>query len=871
MKTILLHIKNILLGMLVAGIIPVTSCSNDDTLDAQNGSGLVQFRLYKEDLLSSKATSTLDKLYDAKKIRVTLLDDENNAIIQSLSLEAHDKESAEYGLTSEKLELLEGSYKLTSFSLYNARNEEIQSDEPASLDEFTILAGGLSKHIIAIDATVQGKVQFFLQKDIVMESKTTSSGEAVFPFRLVKEADITIKNLQTRKEIVIENMAVTYIEGFDGEEAGTPLSSAAQMDSIVALPAGTYSVIGYVLTNKGGSTVYATSKEIADNEFIVDSYDVLDVNVPVRISKMAEHIQDYIALHAIWEALDGENWAFMGDNYPRGTNWNFNKDLDMWGEQPGVTMNSSGRVISLTIGGFGPRGFVPDEIGQLSELKTLVLGQLKDMNGNFDQTTRSALKNSQYYNDEHLGNFTGNEYYFENFIRINPMSYFSEITQRAIADSKNESFKLAKIEIPDLTPKAGVFTNYITGVSEEIGKLTNLVEFSIGNSPIAKIPDALADLPKLTDIQVANCPNLTSFPDVLTKLDALISLNVALNPQMSGEVLLQGLDKMATYEGQKEKKTIQLLYLSYNNLTTLPESFSQMTRLGGLDCSNNKIETLPALGMNISPVMLYFNNNKIHTIGTDENGDYCNMQDMDEISLSNNKLTKYPDIFTSKSLYQVTTIDLSYNLIEDFETKKGVYVESMILAGNKLKTFPSTLFKCGSIITYLNLIANQICEFPDAPLDGEYVYMMTTLDLSRNHLTELPSDFNNRKLPYLTGLDLSYNRFESFPYGPFNISSLSTFGLRYQHDADGYRCMREYPATLYTHKGLRALWLGGNDMGKVTATTPIGPYLNMLDVSDNPNLVLDVSGMCTRITNRTFLLIYDSTQNISGCSTLDLE
>lgn len=38
---------------------------------------------------------------------------------------------------------------------------------------------------------------------------------------------------------------------------------------------------------------------------------------------------------------------------PEGTNWNFNKELDMWGNQPGVSLNDEGRVTGLSIEGFG--------------------------------------------------------------------------------------------------------------------------------------------------------------------------------------------------------------------------------------------------------------------------------------------------------------------------------------------------------------------------------------------------------------------------------------------------------------------------------------------------------------------------------------
>ena len=46
----------------------------------------------------------------------------------------------------------------------------------------------------------------------------------------------------------------------------------------------------------------------------------------------------------------------------------------MWGDQPGVSLDSKGRVISLSLEGFGAKGRVPDAIGQLTELKVLSLG-----------------------------------------------------------------------------------------------------------------------------------------------------------------------------------------------------------------------------------------------------------------------------------------------------------------------------------------------------------------------------------------------------------------------------------------------------------------------------------------------------------------
>lgn len=72
-----------------------------------------------------------------------------------------------------------------------------------------------------------------------------------------------------------------------------------------------------------------------------------DANVPIQLKETAEYIKDYIALKEIWKALGGENWKYYGgsvDNSVHSSNWNFNKEMDMWGDQPGVDLDSNGAL-----------------------------------------------------------------------------------------------------------------------------------------------------------------------------------------------------------------------------------------------------------------------------------------------------------------------------------------------------------------------------------------------------------------------------------------------------------------------------------------------------------------------------------------------
>ena len=95
--------------------------------------------------------------------------------------------------------------------------------------------------------------------------------------------------------------------------------------------------------------------------------------------------------------------------------------------------------------------------------------------------------------------------------------------------------------------------------------------------------------------------------------------------------------------------------------------------------------------------------------------------------------------------------------------------------------------------------------------------------------------------------------------------------VRHQRDADGYRCMKEWPTNVATCPVLQRLFLGGNDIGEVPETEEISYRIYILDISDNPEIVINVSAVCPYITAGMYTLIYDSWQNIRGCPALKLE
>ena len=148
-------------------------------------------------------------------------------------------------------------------------------------------------------------------------------------------------------------------------------------------------------------------------------------------------------------------------------------------------------------------------------------------------------------------------------------------------------------------------------------------------------------------------------------------------------------------------------------------------------------------------------------------------------------------------------------------------------------------------------------------------HLLSTIDLTYNKLKKLPKDFWATNMPYLYGLDVSYNCFSKFPIEPFDGAYLTTFGIRHQRDAQGNRILREWPTGIYNCPSLAALFMGSNDLRKVE--DKISPYIYMFEIKDNPNISIDLTNVCPYIEAGVYKLFYDKTQDIRGCDALGIE
>ena len=110
-------------------------------------------------------------------------------------------------------------------------------------------------------------------------------------------------------------------------------------DTTAWLKAGSYQISAYeTYSDKKCETsrLLEIAKVPASETFFVKDNQVTEAKVPIQLSATAEYLKDYIALKAIWEKMGGPSWKYYGESAPMGVNWNFNKDIDMWGNQPGV-------------------------------------------------------------------------------------------------------------------------------------------------------------------------------------------------------------------------------------------------------------------------------------------------------------------------------------------------------------------------------------------------------------------------------------------------------------------------------------------------------------------------------------------------------
>lgn len=914
----------ILFALCAAAVLPlflVTGCVREELPDNRDTEyGYIQFKLYKEASYGKSTKAVVDQIEElsqASKISVTLMNSDNQTIIQTLTLSAHDGQSAEFGLRSAKLKLLKGDYQLVNYTLYDNLDSDLYRKAVGST--FTIVPGGLEVFDLTANVVPRGMIKFNLVKDLsgllqdpdnpqldnpalrTSSMQRVSQDRREYTFDEIESMDITLVNLDNiADKPEFKGLPVEFSEHFKGDEhydgkegvSGTQ-SSSSVADTVLYVNAGRYNIYSYslydesdlLLETQNYSSDYDTQEEITvtDNE-------LTEADVLVTLVEADEYLQDGYALYLLWKALDGEHWSYEGQTWPRGSNWNFNKDVDLWCDQPGVEIHPNGRVASIDLSGFGISGNVPAAIGQFDQLVQLSFGNHNETNAYLPQYDLPQM--SRYPVDgtaEEKAEWMEEKYrrfsdQLHPGVQMSPAcalalrlngrtsgaaAFYDNMTTDEIAAMAAEELEPADFQIRPYDMNHGKLTNNLTGIHENIRYLTRLESLTIANSPITKegfpSAEAFAQLSLVSELVIYNCPELTELPAGIERMGGIVQANIS-NNGFTATGAEDALNRLAT--GASEDM-IQILYFLQNNLETLPVEVGEMGRLGMLDVSYNSISgDLPAFGniATFTPEELHFDNNAIESVPDN----FCSLDDLTTFTISNNKLEYFPNFFTSdKDAYVMSSIDVSSNDIKSLAPESGSFngirTKTLTLSGNPIKSFPKELGESDSYVEYILMQQCGMTEFPEGCLDGEFTSNLTSLDLQYNNLTELPEDFNAEHLPYLYGVDLSYNSFAEFPWEPLNSWSLTVYAVRGQR-ASMERCLREWPTGIYQHTGLRGLYLGSNDLRVISDT--ISQMIFYLDISDNPNISFDASDICAYWQAGAYNLFYDQSQDIKGCDAM---
>ncbi|MEH2169266.1 MAG: COR domain-containing protein, partial [Nostoc sp.] len=236
---------------------------------------------------------------------------------------------------------------------------------------------------------------------------------------------------------------------------------------------------------------------------------------------------------------------------------------------------------------------------------------------------------------------------------------------------------------------------------------------------------------------------------------------------------------------------LQTLYLTDNQLSSLPPEFGQLTNLQTLDLRRNQLSSLPPeIGQLTNLRSLYLRSNQLSSLPP-EIGQFTNLQTLD---LDSNQLSSLPPEigqFTNlQTLYfrsnqlsslppeigQLTnlqTLDLDSNQLSSLPPEIGqlINLQTLDLRSNQLSSLPPEIGQLTNLQT-LDLRSNQLSSLP--PEIGQLINLQT-LHLFNNQLSSLPPEIG--QLTNLRSLHLFNNQLSSLPAEIGKLTNLQTLLL----------------------------------------------------------------------------------------------
>lgn len=444
-----------------------------------------------------------------------------------------------------------------------------------------------------------------------------------------------------------------------------------------------------------------------------------------------------------------------------------------------------------------------------------------------------------------------------------------------------------------------VHDNLLSKLPGAIGELVNLQKLNISHNKLKSLPPELAQLQHLKSLLTQH-NQLEEIPEALGQLAALEELDLSNNNLQNISGCLGGLTHLGRLNLSNNKlkalpaeisslKSLRLLDCTSNLLEDVPTSLAGMDSLEQLYLKQNKLTYLPEFPNCKRLKELHVGNNQIRTLGPQH---LSHLRGLSILELRDNKLKILPDEIAL--LEGLERLDLTNNDLGSLPSSLANLpnLKSLQLEGNPLRGIRRDLLSKGTqeLLKYLRgriqvpdpkseqgaapavtamtlpsdavvnthtIVTLKTLEYsdkqapaiPDAVFDAVGSSPITSVNFSKNQLTEVPSrivelkdsacdvSLGFNKIPTislnlcmllkLTHLDMRNNLLASLPDELEALTRLQSIILSFNR-------FKTFPDVLYRIPTLETILISTNQIGSIDPLQLIKlPKLSSLDLQNN--------------------------------------
>ncbi|XP_021366210.1 PH domain leucine-rich repeat-containing protein phosphatase 2-like isoform X2 [Mizuhopecten yessoensis] len=478
---------------------------------------------------------------------------------------------------------------------------------------------------------------------------------------------------------------------------------------------------------------------------------------------------------------------------------------------------------------------------------------------------------------------------------LDDLPRFSNLKSLNLADNDLQCFPMAVCKMRTLT-ELNVASNKIMEIPTEITDLTNLQMLHAHNNHLTSLPDNMVEMRSLKVIVLA-FNHFTTVPEIL-----LESHQSSFHQNLDSVIMAGNRVERIPYEILSKLRHVKKIDLRMNSLTLLPSETAKfhilenvthldvrdnhipdldvrsLKALEYLNCERNAMHTLQINGMSLKN--LFASKNELETFSINPKPEY-----LVNLEIARNKLKVLPS-WVSECFFLVK-LDASHNRLRRLPGKlfvnaqklkilmlghnrltelplemESTVIEELHLQHNDLTDLPQQLLCRASRLRYLNVTMNklqdmQLFSHTEGVNRMQELYMsgnqlgnaalpfactfprLKVLHVAHNNITDLHSR-DIIRLEVLQELNISGNLLRSLPSAVCKHPKLQCL----RANANLLKDLPDFKKS----PNLKILDVGSNRLSELPVSKLMGSQVNLLDISGNPNLMLD-SGELKGISN----------------------